>query len=125
MMKFEDLPEHVQHMIREDEAVAEAQEPPPEFLAELASLQAEAARLKAAELEDSRDPIDNADQPPEVDIHDPSKLLPPPDAAAHRVIEFLSWFGDGEIFNSGDPEQPPLYARDLSMLASLTLGRAA
>lgn len=76
--------------------------------------------------QDTRCPIDNADQPPEVDIHDPAKLLPPPEAAAHRVIEFLAWFGDGEIFARDAMEgSRPLYARDLSILASLTLGQAS
>jgi hypothetical protein len=75
---------------------------------------------------DDRCPIDNADQPPEVDVHDPAKLLPPPDAAAHRVIEFLSWFGDGEVYGSQTLDgAPPLYSRDLSILASLTLGKAS
>lgn len=70
----------------------------------------------------SRDPIENADQPPEVDIHDDSKRLPPSDAAARRVIAFVSWFGDGEVWARGDNEDtPPLYSRDLSVIAQAEL----
>jgi hypothetical protein len=71
----------------------------------------------------SRDPIDNADQPPEVDIHDESKNLPPVEAAARRVIDFVSWFGDGEIFGPDGADRPQLYARDLAALANAALGR--
>lgn len=70
----------------------------------------------------SRDPIENADQPPEVDIHDDRKKLPPVDAAAQRVIDFVSWFGDGEIIGADcDGATPPLYARDLEALAKARL----
>lgn len=72
-----------------------------------------------------RCPEDNADQPPEVDIHDDAHRLPTLDAAAHRVIEFISWFGDGEVCGSTfDGQNPPLYSRDLSVLATLALGQA-
>lgn len=63
---------------------------------------------------------DNQDQPPEVDVHDDRRKLPPAAAAAERVREFVSWFGDGDvatIFPSG----PPLYARDLEALARAAL----
>lgn len=50
-------------------------------------------------------------QPPEVDIHDDDKMYPPVDAAAQRIIDFVSWFGDGEV--GGFETGPPLYARDL------------
>jgi hypothetical protein len=60
-------------------------------------------------------PDDNRDQPPEVDIHDDRRQLPPATAAVVRVREFVSWFGDGDI--AGDfPSGPPLYARDLEAL---------
>lgn len=71
----------------------------------------------------SRDPIENADQPPEVDIHDGTKRLPPTNAAAHRVIEFLQWWGDGQI-NTRD-EGPPLYSRDLEVVAKAALNGGA
>jgi hypothetical protein len=58
---------------------------------------------------------DNRDQPPEVDVHDPGRQLPPTEKAAERVREYLCWFGDGEV--SGDHASgPPLYARDLEVL---------
>lgn len=63
---------------------------------------------------------DNADQPPGVDVHDSSRQLPPAKAAGERVREFVSHFGDGEIF----PEfgtRPALYARDLEALAKAAL----
>lgn len=69
-----------------------------------------------------RDADQNSDQPPEVDIWDDRKRLPPPDAAAHRVIAFVSWFGDGEIMSGGYSDDPPLYSRDLAVLASHALG---
>ena len=73
----------------------------------------------------TRDPIDNADQPPEVDIHDDTKTLPPAEAAAERVREFVSWFGDGAIWQAEhDGPTPPLYARDLEALARAVLGES-
>jgi hypothetical protein len=69
-----------------------------------------------------RDPVDNADQPPEVDVHDDTKKLPPVEAAARRVIDFVSWFGDGEIYGSYTAlDAPPLYSRDLAVLAAAAL----
>jgi hypothetical protein len=65
----------------------------------------------------TRDPIENADQPPEVDIHDARKQNPPAAAAAERIIEFVTWFGDGEIFGPDGADRPPLYARDLEAVA--------
>ena len=65
-------------------------------------------------MSETRDPVDNQDQPPEVDIHDSTKRLPPADAAAERIREFVSWFGDGEVLgNAYGKTNPPLYARDL------------
>ncbi|QDG65815.1 hypothetical protein NIBR502772_05940 [Pseudarthrobacter sp. NIBRBAC000502772] len=70
-----------------------------------------------------RDPIENADQPPEVDIHGGrDKQLPPAEAAATRIREFVSWFGDGQVY-TGDVNSPPLYARDLEALARNILGQ--
>jgi len=49
--------------------------------------------------------------------------IPSPAAAAARVVEFVKWFGDGEVWDRtplGDPlpdPVPPLYARDLCALA--------
>jgi hypothetical protein len=72
-----------------------------------------------------RDPKDNADQPPEVDIHDSRKQNPPAAAAAQRVIEFVRWYGDGEVHIDGLLGAPPLYARDLEALARAVLGPSA
>jgi hypothetical protein len=73
----------------------------------------------------SRDPIDNADQPPEVDIHDDRKQNPPAAAAARRIIEFVTWFGDGTIWEAEhDDDTPPLYARDLAAAATAVLAQA-
>lgn len=70
----------------------------------------------------TRDPIDNQDQPPEVDIHDDARKLPPAEAAAERVREFVEWFGDGQIWQSESYDvPPPLYARDLEALARAVL----
>ncbi|SDW34151.1 hypothetical protein SAMN04487912_102394 [Arthrobacter sp. cf158] len=66
----------------------------------------------------SRDPIENADQPPEVDVHDDSKKFPPAQSAATRILEFVSWFGDGEVIGEVfEQDNPPLYARDLEAAA--------
>ena len=62
---------------------------------------------------------DNADHPPEVDIHGPrSKQLPPASNAGERILEFVSWFGDGEVMGEQyEGDNPPLYARDLEAAA--------
>lgn len=66
----------------------------------------------------ARDPLENQDQPPEVDVHDDRRQLPPAVAAAERVREFVGWFGDGQIWHAeSDDTPPPLYARDLEALA--------
>jgi hypothetical protein len=65
---------------------------------------------------------DNHDQPPGVDVHDRSKQLPPSAAAAERIREFVSWFGDGLV--DGDPVGFPLYARDLEAVARAILGES-
>ena len=109
----------------------------PEFEAKLAAmaqkLEAEGALSQrdplaaplpfAPYIESERCPIDNADQPPEVDVHDDAKRLPPPESAAKRVIEFISWWGDGQI--NEHEAGPPLYARDLSAIASAVLATQA
>jgi hypothetical protein len=66
---------------------------------------------------------DNHDQPPGVDVHDRSKQLPPAEAAAERIREFVSWFGDGEVLGIADIHAgtPPLYARDLEAVARTIL----
>jgi len=64
---------------------------------------------------------DNRDQPPGVDVHDRNKQLPPAEAAAERIREFVSWFGDGDVA-SDFPSGPPLYARDLEAAARTILG---
>lgn len=71
----------------------------------------------------TRDPIDNADQPPEVDVHDPARRLPPVQAAAERVRAFVEWFGDGELSPPEFPDAPRIYARDLEVLARHVLER--
>jgi hypothetical protein len=64
-----------------------------------------------------RDP-DNQDQPPEVDIRDPARQHSDPAEAAGRVLEFVGWFGDGQIWHAEhDGPTPTLYARDLEALA--------
>jgi hypothetical protein len=47
--------------------------------------------------------------------------MPPPDSAARRIIEFVSWFGDGEIIPEDEPDNPPLYARDLEAAAKAAM----
>jgi hypothetical protein len=66
-----------------------------------------------------RDPIANADQPPEVDVHGGrSGEFPPAPAAAERILEFVSWFGDGEVIGEQyEGDNPTLYARDLEAAA--------
>jgi len=65
---------------------------------------------------------DNQDQPPEVDIHDDARQHADPAAAAARVLEFVGWFGDGQIWHAEhDGPTPPLYARDLEALARTAL----
>jgi hypothetical protein len=66
---------------------------------------------------------DNRDQPPGVDVHDRNKQLPPAEAAAERIREFVSWFGDGQIWHAeSDDTPPPLYSRDLEAAARAILG---
>lgn len=66
----------------------------------------------------------SADQPDGICTDD--MLIPAPAAAAERVHEFVSWFGDGEVWDRTplgdiDPQDPPLYARDLAALACAAL----
>jgi len=65
------------------------------------------------------DRIDGADQPPEVDVHsDHENRFPPADKASERVLEFVGYFGDGEIIGDAyGTENPPLFARDLEAVA--------
>lgn len=68
---------------------------------------------------------DFPDQPPEVTTLEPSETgsLPPAIAAAERVREFVSWFGDGKVDLSGwgGEPHPPLYARDLESVCRATV----
>ncbi|MEV0247931.1 hypothetical protein AB0H76_15165 [Nocardia sp. NPDC050712] len=57
------------------------------------------------------------DQPPEVDGDDMTSL-PDLAAAAARINEYISWFGDGRIeIETDHPGQPGLFARDLFVVA--------
>lgn len=58
---------------------------------------------------------DNFDQPPGVDVSDPNRQYPDPGPAAERILEFVAWFGDGDI--AGGRPGPALYARDLESVA--------
>lgn len=66
---------------------------------------------------------DNADQPPGVDVHADSKMYPPANEAAERILEFVVWFGDGDI-SEYFPAWPPLYARDLEAVCKSFQGLA-
>lgn len=61
---------------------------------------------------------DMRDQPPEVDGDDPESL-PGLASAAERVLEFVSWFGDGRVDQSidGSETPPALFSRDLVVVA--------
>lgn len=52
----------------------------------------------------------------DVDCHDADDpdYHPDPAKAAERILEFVSWFGDGEIFGNSDF---PLFSRDLEAVA--------
>lgn len=65
------------------------------------------------------DRIDGADQQPEVDVRsDHENRFPPADKASERVLEFVGYFGDGEIIGDAyGTENPPLFARDLEAVA--------
>lgn len=55
------------------------------------------------------------EQPEGIDAY--STALPTPEGAARRVNDFLSWFGDGLVV--AETGKPPLFARDLQVLANL------
>ncbi|WGM21843.1 hypothetical protein QEH68_06630 [Paenarthrobacter sp. OM7] len=61
---------------------------------------------------------DGACQSPEVDEHDEQNPFPPTDKASERILEFVAWFGDGEIIGDDyGTVNPPLFARDLEAAA--------